>query len=210
MGGKRHTHYGKERDYMRVAIYARTSTKDKQDVSNQLHQLRDYTEKQGWVIAKEYVDQESGASSDRAKFQEMFQGAYQKQFDCLLFWDLSRLSREGVLKTLQHLQRLTEYGVKWRSFTQPYLDTMGPFGDAIVGILAALAQQERESHIARVKAGMARAKREGKDMGRPKKIYDRQKVVDLRGEGKSYRAIGKELGISRTQVMRDLREETIK
>jgi DNA invertase Pin-like site-specific DNA recombinase len=175
---------------MRVALYARTSTKDKQDVSNQLHQLRDYCSKQpDWEIVTEYVDQESGASSDRAKFKAMFVGASQKKFDCLLFWDLSRLSREGVLKTLQHLQRLTEYGVKWRSFTQPYLDTMGPFGDAIIGVLAALAQQERESHIKRVNAGIDRARREGKELGRPKKIYDRERVVELRRGGMSYRAI---------------------
>ena len=192
---------------MRIAIYARTSTKDKQDVDNQLLQLRAYvlTQKE-WTIEREYIDQESGASSNRAMFKELFLDAYQKKFDCLLFWDLSRFSREGVLKTLQHLKTLTEYGVKWRSFTQPYLDTMGPFGDAIVGILAALAQQERENLRARIKAGIARARAEGKQVGRGKHIYDREEVFRLRELGKSYREIGRELGVSRTEVMRILKK----
>jgi DNA invertase Pin-like site-specific DNA recombinase len=61
----------------------------------------------------------------------------------LLFWSLARLSREGVLETLQHLQRLTSYGIAWRSFTEQYLDSTGIFREAVIGILAAIAKQER-------------------------------------------------------------------
>src|SRR5437588_683125 len=69
--------------------------------------------------------------------------ASQRQYDVLLFWALDRLSREGALKTLTYLQQLTAYGCKWRSFTEPYIDSCGLFADAIVGFLACIARQER-------------------------------------------------------------------
>src|SRR5258706_14518187 len=88
----------------RVALYARISTKDKgQEVENQLRQLREFSAFNGWSVIREYVDRESGSTNDRAEFQAMFQDASQRKFDVLLFWALDRLSREGVLETLQHL-----------------------------------------------------------------------------------------------------------
>jgi len=190
---------------IRVALYARTSTKDKQETRNQLDQLRDYANRQAWDITHEYVDKESGAKADRPQFQRMFMDAHQGKFDRLLFWDLSRLSREGALKTLQHLQRLTDYGIQWRSHTQPYLDSMGPFGDAIVGLLAALAQQERETIRARINAGLDRARKEGRVLGRPRKVFDRAKAVRLSRQGKSVRVIADKLGVSHATVHRAVR-----
>jgi len=73
----------------------------------------------------------------------MFTAASKRQFDVLLFWALDRLSREGCLETLQHLQRLTSHGVAWRSFTEQYLDSTGVFREAVISILAAVAKQER-------------------------------------------------------------------
>src|SRR5580700_7209014 len=97
---------------MTIAIYARVSTKDKgQDTENQLAQLREFAAKQGWTVFREYVDRESGAKSDRLEFRQMFEDAGRRRFDMLLFWSLDRLSREGVLETLQHLNRLTTCGV---------------------------------------------------------------------------------------------------
>jgi DNA invertase Pin-like site-specific DNA recombinase len=97
----------------------------------------------------------------------MFQDASQRKFDVLLFWSLDRLSREGVLETLQHLQRLTSHGVAWRSFTEQYLDSTGIFPEAIIGILAAIAKQERVRLAERTRAGLERVRREGKSLGRP-------------------------------------------
>ena len=95
---------------MKIAIYARVST-DKQDNENQLVQLRDFAAKQGWNVVGEYVGCESGAKSDRAEFQRMFADASKRRFDLVLFCALDRLSREGVLQTLQHLNRLESHGV---------------------------------------------------------------------------------------------------
>ena len=129
---------------MKIAIYARVSTKDKgQDTENQLVQLRDFASKQGWQVVREFVDRETGSKSDRAELQAMFEAASQRKFDLLLFWALDRLSREGVLETLQHLNRLTSYGVGFRSFTEQYFDSCGIFKDHVISILATIAKQER-------------------------------------------------------------------
>jgi len=129
---------------MKIAIYARVSTKDKgQDTENQLVQLREFAAKQDWQIVREFVDRETGSKSDRGELQAMFEAASQRKFDLLLFWALDRLSREGVLETLQHLNRLTSYGVGFRSFAEQYFDSCGIFKDAVISILATIAKQER-------------------------------------------------------------------
>ena len=128
----------------RVALYARVSTRDKgQDHENQLIQLRAFAKTQNWSVVHEYVDQASGRRSDREQFQKMFAAASRREFDVLAFWSLDRLSREGTMQTLNHLQRLTSYGVDYRSFTEQYLDSTGIFKEAVIGILAAVAKQER-------------------------------------------------------------------
>src|SRR5262249_16214558 len=128
----------------RVALYGRISTRDKgQDTENQLRQLREFAARQGWTVVREFVDRETGSTSARAEFQAMFQNASRRKFDVLLFWSLDRLSREGVLETLQHLNRLTSYGVGYRSFTEQYFDSCGIFKDAVISILATVAKQER-------------------------------------------------------------------
>ena len=154
---------------MNVAIYARVSTKDRQEVGNQLRQLREFAAAQGWTIFREYVDRETGKNDDRGEFQAMFRDASQRKFDVLLFWALDRLSREGVLETLQHLNRLTSYGVNYRSFTEQYFDSCGIFKDAVISILATIAKQERIRISERVRAGMRNAKEKGKRVGRPAK-----------------------------------------
>ena len=87
---------------MRVALYARVSTKDKgQDTENQLLQLRHFCQQQGWAVVQEYVDQKTGRTSDREAFQLLFQHAYEKRYDLCLFWALDRFSREGATDTLR-------------------------------------------------------------------------------------------------------------
>jgi DNA invertase Pin-like site-specific DNA recombinase len=85
---------------LRVAIYARVSTKDKgQDTENQLDQLRAFAERHG-SIYQVYTDQESGGKADRSAFKQLVLKAYQHQFDLVVFWRLDRFSREGALATL--------------------------------------------------------------------------------------------------------------
>jgi DNA invertase Pin-like site-specific DNA recombinase len=91
----------------RCGLYGRVSTKDKgQEVENQLAQLRKFAARNGWTIVAAFIDHESGKISGREQFEQIFTDASQRKFDVLLFWSLDRLSREGVLPTLQHLQVL--------------------------------------------------------------------------------------------------------
>jgi DNA invertase Pin-like site-specific DNA recombinase len=182
-----------------VALYARVSTKDgRQDTENQLIALREYCSKQGWEIAGEYVDHETGGTSKRPHFQRMFADARARKFDLLLFWSLDRLSREGVSATLGHLERLTAAGVNWRSFTEEYLDSTGVFRDAVIAILAVIAKQERIRRSERASAAIARLRRQGhtEHLGRPRLVVDRNEARRLHDQGFSVRKIAARMGLS--------------
>jgi DNA invertase Pin-like site-specific DNA recombinase len=187
---------------VKVALYTRVSSRDKQDPKNQLRQLREFCAAQNWTIVREYEDRVSGKRADRDEFQKMFAAASRRQFDAVLFWALDRFSREGVFETLQHLQRLTSYGVGFRSFTEQYLDSCGMFRDAVIGILAAIAKQERVRLSLRTIAGLEKARACGRIGGRPRIACDRDKVLRLHAAGKSLSKIANELGVSRTTAHR--------
>jgi DNA invertase Pin-like site-specific DNA recombinase len=181
--------------------------KDKrQDTENQLSQLRQFCESQGWTVTAEYVDRASGKRSDREQFQKLFVDASQRAFDVVLFWSLDRFSREGVRETLNHLERLTGYGVNYRSFTEQYLDSCGIFKDAVLAILAVIAKQERVRLSERTLAGLAKARRQGRVGGRPRLVLRRDQVAVLRAEGLSISEISEKMEIPRTSVHRILKE----
>ena len=188
---------------LKVALYSRVSTRNNgQDTENQLRELRRYCRAQGWRIYDEYIDHASGKRGDREEFQRLFEDAHKRHFDQVLFWALDRFSREGVLETLKHLERLTHYGVGWKSYTEQYLDSAGIFKDAIVSIMATLAKQERVKISERTIAGLERARAQGKKLGRPHKIFDRSKLLRLRRQGKSLTELAEQFNISRTQAHR--------
>lgn len=186
---------------MKIAIYCRVST-DKQDNENQLAQLREFALKQNWSVEIEYVDVESGSKSDRPSFQRMLADASRRRFDLVLFWALDRLSREGVLPTLQYLQRLESYGVAYKSFTEPFFDSCGVFKDVVLAIMATLAKQERVKRAERTRAGLAVARAKGSVLGRPRLTVKASEAARLRAEGLSNRAIGRKLGVSEGTVRR--------
>lgn len=188
---------------MRVALYARVSTRDKkQDPANQLDQLRRFAKTQRWRVTQEYTDKASGKRGDREQFQAMFVAASRREFDILLFWSLDRLSREGTVETLNHLQRLTGYGVNYRSFTEQYLDSTGMFKEAVIGILAAVAKQERVRLSERVVAGLQRARKAGRIGGRPVATFDRKKALALHAKGESLRTIAAKVGTTAPTLQR--------
>jgi DNA invertase Pin-like site-specific DNA recombinase len=192
----------------KVALYARVSTKDgRQDTENQLIALRDYCARQKWTITGQYVDHETGGTSKRQHFQRMFADARARKFDLLLFWSLDRLSREGVAATLNHLEKLTSYGVGWRSHTEEYLDSTGLFKDAVIAILATIAKQERIRRSERATAAIQRLRRKGTTdhLGRPRVVFNRGRASELAAQGWSYAKIGEELGVSAMTVYRPLR-----
>jgi DNA invertase Pin-like site-specific DNA recombinase len=158
--------------------------------------LRRFARQQGWTVVKEYVDHATGKHGDRAQFEAMWKDAEAHSFDCLLFWSLDRLTREGSFPTLLYLNRLSANGIKYKSYTESYIDSIGPFGDAIVAVLAAVAKQERLRMSERTKAGLARVRAKGVVLGRPRKTMDVAQARALRVGGMTLRAIGEKFRVS--------------
>ena len=193
---------------MKCLIYTRVSTDD-QTSENQLEQLKEYALRQDWEIVFIKTDIASGAKSaaERVGLNEAFQLAYQKKFDVMLFWSLDRLSREGSRQTLEYLTKLDNYGVKWHSFTEQYISSLGVFSDAIISILSCLAKQERIRISERTKAGMKRVRAKGVKIGRPAtdpKLIESAK--SLRNQGLSFSAIGRELNLSKARAFQLCKE----
>ena len=187
---------------MKCLIYSRVSTQD-QAIENQISQLKEYAKKQEWEIVYVKTDTCSGSKSveERTGLNEAFTLAHQKKYDVLLFWSLDRFSREGSRKTLEYLTRLDNYGVKWHSYTEQYISSLGVFADAIISILSCLAKQERIRISERTKAGLARVRAKGIRLGRPKtptEIITRAKA--LRESGLSFSEIGKAMGLSKARA----------
>ena len=187
---------------MRIAIYARVSTLDKgQDPENQLRELRAWCAHAGHTISREYVERESGrkGADKRKQFAALFEDAAKRKFDLVVFWALDRFSREGMAQTIGHLQRLTSYGVTFRSYTEQHLSTDNELVRNIpLALLSSLAKVEAQKISDRTRAGMARAKAKGIKIGRPKLgIELRQKIAQRAAKGETPYAIAKSLGIDR-------------
>jgi len=188
-----------------VAIYARVSTDDKgQDVENQLSQLRSYCASKGYSVYKEFSENITGTGKKRRpEFEEMMEDARKRKFDILLVWSYDRFSRAG-LKDIRHILQLNELGVKFISFQESFLDTTSEMGELLLPIFAWIAKQEAKKISERTKAGLQRAVREGKSLGRPKSLLEMEKMLSLKQQGKSLGEIAKELGTSKETVRRRL------
>jgi len=156
---------------MKVCLYARVSTSDKeQDVTTQLLPLREFAKTQGWEIYNEYTDQVPATDLvRRTAWRELLNQASRRKFDLLLVWRMDRAFR-SVLDAANTLERLRTWKVGLRSYSEPWLDTTSPFGEALYYITVAYAQLERGILRERVKAGMERARQQGIKIGRPKVI----------------------------------------
>jgi DNA invertase Pin-like site-specific DNA recombinase len=177
-------------------IYARVST-GKQENENQLSDLQVFAQKQGWGIAHEYIDTITGSGKrSREQFDQMMAAASRHEFDGILFWKLDRFSREGTRKTLHYLTLLDSWKVGWRSYQEAWFDSCGPFKDAVISIMATLAEQERIAISERTKAGLRRVRREGKRLGRPRADLDLSRVRRMQDQGLSLRKIADKVGWS--------------
>lgn len=159
------------RNPIKTALYIRVST-SKQEVDNQLLQLRSYCMQKSYDIVKIYSDIISGKENARPQYDLLFSDAHKRLFSLVIFWDLSRFSRGGTEFTLKKLYELEHYGIAWESYQEKYLSSIGPFRDVVLSVLATLAKIERERISERTKAGLERAKKNGKTLGRPKGSKD--------------------------------------
>ena len=186
----------------RIALYARVSTVDRdQNPETQLLPLRDFVAAQmAWQVTREYVDQASATNMlQRVAWKALLDDAAKRKFDVVVVWKMDRAFR-SVLDAANTLERLRAWGVGLRSYTEPWLDTTSPFGEALYYITVAYSQLERGILRERVKAGMDRARRQGKHIGRPR-------VSDRRGFSSRFGAILERLGdgsLSRRQAAKEL------
>jgi DNA invertase Pin-like site-specific DNA recombinase len=194
----------------RIAIYARVSTEDRgQDPENQLMQLRAWCAAAGHQIVREYIDHASGGKSvsKRPQFAAMMEDAHRRRFDLVLVWALDRLSREGMVPTIGHLQRLASCGVVFHSYTEPMLSTDNELvRDIVIAVMASLAKVERQKISDRTKAGLARAKTRGKRLGRvPFGAVNREKLRMALDAGKTWHAASLATGIPYSTVKKHAR-----
>ena len=180
----------------RVALYARVSTHEKgQDPETQLRQLREYADRRGFERVGEYVDVGSGRSEERAEYKRLLQDARRRRLDVVLVWRYDRFARstQALIGGLKEFQAL---GVDFISY-QENVDTTTPQGEMVYGFLASIAQFESALISERVKAGMARAKAEGKRVSRPRIPQATQReIASLHAGGVSINQISKQLGVS--------------
>lgn len=146
----------------------------------------------------------TGRKANRPEFQRAMMDARSRKYDVLLFWSLDRISRQGALQTLTTLNTLAGYGVAYRSLQEQWIDSLGPFGEAIIGVIATVAKMEAERISARVKAGLSRALADGKQLGRRRIVLDQAKIAEMREKGMTLQEIACRTGASPMTVHRIL------
>lgn len=187
----------------RAILYMRVSTID-QHPETQLHDLRRMAEQRGYEIVEEYTDRISGTKAKRPALDQMMRDARRGRFDVVLVWAFDRMAR-SVKHFLDVLDELNRLNIEFISFREN-IDTGGPLGRAVVVIIGAIAELERNLIIERVRAGMRRAKLEGRHIGRRPLDLDRQAIVEQRAKGQSLGQIAKLHQISKATVCRVLKD----
>jgi DNA invertase Pin-like site-specific DNA recombinase len=187
----------------RAALYLRVSTVD-QHPETQLYDLRQMAAQRGLEVVAEFTDRISGTKAKRPGLDQMMADARRGRFDVVLVWACDRIARSTrhFLDVLDDLNRL---GIEFISFREQ-IDTGGPLGRAIVVIIGAIAELERNLIIEKVRAGMRRARLEGQHIGRNPLVLDHAAIVRDRQHGQSLGQLAKTYRISRATVHRVIHE----
>src|SRR6201984_2563382 len=166
---------------MRIAIYARVSTKD-QSCALQLRDLKTYCTARKLTIFREYIDVgESGGKDSRPELNRLMEDARKRKFDAIVVWRFDCFAR-STKHLLLALEEFRSLGIQFISY-QENMDTSSPLGQALFTIVSAVAQLERDLIRERVSAGIRNAQANGKKLGRPKSAVDRERILDLKAQG---------------------------
>ena len=187
----------------RAVIYCRVSTGD-QHLETQLLDLRELAKQRGLEIVREYSDVISGVKSKRPGLESLMSDARRHRFDVLLVSAFDRIAR-NVRHFLEVLDELSQLNVQFISMREN-IDTGGPLGRAMLTIIGAIAELERSLIVERVKAGMRRAKLEGRRIGRSPLNINREQGVQDRRSGMSLTQVAQKHRISRASVCRLVKE----
>ena len=189
---------------MRIAIYARVSTKD-QSCELQLRDLRAFCVARKFSVLREYIDVgESGAKDSRPQLNELMADARKRKLDAVIVWRFDRFAR-STKHLLLALEEFRSLGIQFISY-QENIDTSSPLGQALFTIVSAVAQLERDLIRERVRAGLRNAKLKGKTLGRPPLTVDRDRIARLRASGASIREIAAQLEVSTATIHSVLRQ----
>jgi len=179
---------------MRVALYARVSTLNGQHPEMQLSELREYAARRGWVVAGEYVDEGvSGSKDSRPALNRLMADAHRRRFDIVACWKVDRFGR-SLKHLVNALADLDSYGVAFLSL-RDNLDLSTPTGRLMFQIIGAMAEFELSLTKERVKCGLVNARANGKQLGRPRRVADGDRILQMKAEGASLREIAAALGL---------------
>lgn len=191
---------------MKVAIFARVST-DKQNTDSQIQELLAFASKQGWTVTHKITETISGATKtkDRPQLQELIELAKKQQFQKVLIWEVSRLGR-NTAEVLSLVNLLTDLGISVY-VKRLFAETLNPDGSEnvtgklIIGLLSQIAEMEKATIKDRIKRGLEKAKRDGKQIGRPKGSKQDDEAI-LKKHPKVVRRL--KLGQSNYRISKDL------
>jgi DNA invertase Pin-like site-specific DNA recombinase len=160
----------------RTAIYARGSTLD-QDPEMQLRELRAYARHRGLPITEAFIDHVSGATPERPQLERLWQAVHARKIDTILVWKFDHFAR-STKQLIDALEEFRHLGVDFISMTEQ-IDTSSPMGKAMFTVISAIAECERALISERVRAGIAKARANGKRHGRPK--FNERIIDEIRG-----------------------------
>jgi len=187
----------------RCAVYLRVSTVDQHPETQRLD-LRQMAAQRSLEIVQEYTDRISGAKARRPGLDNLMRDARRGRFDVVLVWSSDRIAR-SVKHFLEVLDELSRLNIEFVSFREQ-IDTGGPLGRAVVVIIGAIAELERNLIIERVRAGMRRARLEGRHIGRQPLELDRAAILRDRQHGNSLGQLARTYRVSRTTIHRVLQD----
>ena len=183
---------------MKVWIYARTSTTDKQDLDTQLIPLREYAIARWFEIYREYTDKISWWKESRPELDKLLEDAQKRKISTVLVFRFDRFSRS----TSQLIRSLELFNNLWVNFIsyQEQIDTSSPVWKVLFTMISAFAEFEKSIIQERVRAGLNKAKAKGKILWRPKIYWDIDRIVELKEKWLSFREIAKKMKLKSTYV----------
>lgn len=184
----------------RAVIYARVSTKD-QDCLRQVSDLTEFAKRAGYEIVEVFTEKASGAKNDRAERAKVLKLAQARKIDLILVTEMSRWGRSTV-DLIETLERLKAVNVSLIAQSGMSFDLSTAQGKMIATVMGAFAEYEKDLIRERVLSGLKAATQKGKTLGRPvgSRTTNDKRVMELIGQGRSYRWIAKELHISPNTV----------
>ncbi len=187
---------------VRAAIYARVSTTNKgQDPGMQTRELHEYCDRRGWTVAEEFVDAGiSGSKEHRPSLDRLLSMCRRRLVSAVVVYRYDRFAR-SLRQLVNALEEFRSLGIDFISLHEG-VDTSTPNGRLVFGIFASIAEFERELIRDRVRSGLASARAKGRCLGRPRVLVDAARIAILREQGRSWREIMLETGISKGTAQR--------